>query len=422
MKPSYQAMRGAHDILPDEIDAWTFMEDTTRSLFSRYGFREIRTPLLEATELFARSVGASTDIVRKEMYTFTRGDESLTLRPENTASVVRAFVEHALYRSVAQGFPERYFYIGPMFRHERPQKGRLRQFHQIGAEVLGAAEPLADAETIEMLWVLLDALGIADRELLLNSVGDARCRPRFREALLAWLEPRLPQLCEDCRRRYAENPLRVFDCKVEADRALLREAPVALEFLCAECAEHFGGVRGALDAYAIPYRVDPRMVRGLDYYERTVFEVTSRGLGAQSAILGGGRYDGLVAELGGPSLPGFGFAIGMERLMLLLPEERRRPRGTDVLLVALGEAGFSAAVGMARRLRGAGVRVVLALCERPMGAQLKRADRVGARYALFVGEAEVRSGRYGLKNLATGEQVEVDERQAQALVGEAHGS
>ncbi len=417
MSTEYRAVRGARDILPGEVGPWRFLESTVREVFARYGFREIRTPLLEATELFARTVGEGSDIVRKEMYTFARGDESVSLRPENTASVVRAFVEHALHRGIAAGFPERYFYMGPMFRYERPQKGRQRQFHQIGVEVLGAPEALCDAETLEMVWTFLDALGIRDRELVLNSVGDPRCRPGFREALRSWIEPRLPHLCEDCRRRSAENPLRVFDCKVEADRALLREAPVVGDHLCGECRDHFDAVRRCLDAYGIPHRFDPRMVRGLDYYQRTVFEVTSPRLGAQNSILGGGRYDGLVEDLGGPPVPGFGFAVGMERLLMLLPEDRTEAPECDVLIVTLGQEGWNASVGMARRLRAAGLRVVGSLAERPMGAQLKRAAKVGARFALFVGEAELASGRFGLKNLATGEQVAVEEHGVVAAAG-----
>jgi histidyl-tRNA synthetase len=421
MKSRYHAIRGTRDILPDEVGRWQLVERTARDIFERYGFREVRTPVLESTELFARSVGESTDIVRKEMYSFLAGDEPVTLRPEATAPVVRAFVEHALHRTVAAGFPERYYYIGPMFRYERPQKGRQRQFHQIGAEVLGSAEPLADAETIEMLWAFLGALGIGDRELTLNSVGDAACRPRFREALLGWLAPRRERLCEDCQRRMVENPLRVFDCKVEEDRKLLEEAPSALDHLCEGCASHFAEVRSALDAYGIPYRLDPRIVRGLDYYQRTVFEVVSSGLGSQNAILGGGRYDGLVEEIGGPPVPGFGFAMGIERLILLLPAERGRGPGADLLLVCLGGEAWRASIGLARRLRAAGVSVTMPLVERPMGAQLKRAERVGARYALFIGDGELAAGRYGLKDLATGEQVTVDEPGLLARLGGKHG-
>jgi histidyl-tRNA synthetase len=416
MTARYQALRGTRDILPEEVAAWRFLEATTHEVFSRYGFREIRTPLFEATELFTRSVGAGTDIVRKEMYTLETGDVSVTLRPENTAPVVRAFVEHALHRTIAAGFPERLYYLGPMFRYERPQKGRQRQFHQIGAEILGAAEPLADAETIDMVWALLDALGIQDRSLRLNTVGDAACRPRYREVLTAWLSPRLPRMCDDCRRRASENPLRVFDCKVEADRKLLEEAPALAGSLCAACKTHFDAVRDTLDGFSISYVVDPRLVRGLDYYERTVFEVAAAGLGAQDALLGGGRYDGLVAELGGPSIPGFGFAAGMERLVLVMGRPDARASATDLLLVGLGDEGFRASVGLARSLRARGLRVAMPLTERPLGAQIKRAERVGARFALFVGQAELARGRFGLKDLTSGEQIEVDEAGIEAAV------
>jgi histidyl-tRNA synthetase len=417
---TYQALRGTRDLLPEETERWQFLEQTTREVFERYAFREIRTPILESTHLFTRTVGQSTDIVRKEMYSLEVGDESVTLRPEGTAPVVRAFVEHAQHRTIAAGFPERYYYIGPMFRHERPQKGRQRQFHQIGAEVLGSPEPLADAETIEMVWSLLDALGIEYRELRLGSVGDGACRPAYRDELSAWLEPVVGSLCEDCQRRFVENPLRVFDCKVEADRKRLAEAPRLLDRLCEACAEHFGGVRSTLDAYGIPYVLDPSIVRGLDYYQRTVFEVVSGGLGSQDSLLGGGRYDGLVEALGGPAIPGFGFAIGMERLLLVLPAQRGHTEGLDLLLIALGKSGFEASVGLARRLRRQGVRVLGPLTERPMGAQLKRAERARARYALFVGESELASGLYGLKDLRSGEQVSVDEQGVLTRIGGRH--
>jgi histidyl-tRNA synthetase len=391
------------------VGRWQFLESTARSVFSRYGFREIRTPIFEATELFARSVGEASDIVRKEMYTLDRGGDSMTLRPENTASVVRAFVEHALYRNVAAGFPERYFYIGPMFRHERPQKGRQRQFHQIGVEVLGSAEPLVDAETLQMVEVFLDELGVGRHETLIGSVGDALCRPGYRNALVEWLEPRLGRLCEDCNRRFSENPLRVFDCKVEQDQELLADAPVMMDMLCGDCASHFSEVRAHLDAYGVDYRVEPRLVRGLDYYERTVFEVVSDRLGAQNAILGGGRYDGLVAELGGPAIPGLGFAMGIERTILLLPDDAGATSTVDVALVGLGREGFEAAARMARRMRDAGLRVVVPVAERPMGAQLKRADRMGARFAVFVGADEIARGEFGVKDLQTGKQESMDE-------------
>jgi histidyl-tRNA synthetase len=421
MKTEYRAVRGTRDVLPDEAPRWQLVESTAREHFARYGFREIRTPVLESTELFARGVGGSTDIVRKEMYTFLAGEESVTLRPENTAPVVRAFVEHALHRTATAEYPERVYYLGPMFRHERPQKGRQRQFHQIGVEVLGSPLALADAETLDMLWTFLGRLGLTGLTLALSSVGDETCRPAFRDALRAWLAPRLPRLCEDCRRRYAENPLRVFDCKVEADRAILRDAPVLLDLLCAPCREHFDEVQGHLRDFGIPFEVDARMVRGLDYYQRTVFEVTSSGLGAQNALLGGGRYDGLVAELGGPPVPGFGFAAGIERLLMLLPEGAGAAAGPDVAVVALGPEGFSAGVLLARRLRAAGLSVQLPLALRPMGAQLRRAERAGARYALFLGKDEIASGRYGLKDLSTGEQRDLAIEEAlAALTGRIH--
>jgi histidyl-tRNA synthetase len=422
MKPRYQAPRGTRDILPDEIGRWQLLETAAREIFERYGYREIRTPILEVTELFARSVGLTSDIVRKEMYTLSAGGESVTLRPENTASVVRAFVEHSLHRGVAAGYPERYYYIGPMFRYERPQKGRQRQFHQIGAEVLGALEPLADAELLEMLWRFLDTLGIGDRELVIGTVGDAACRPAYRDRLKEWARPRLKDLCGDCRRRYDENPLRMLDCKLESDRKVLIQAPTLLDHLCAGCTGHFAEVRRLLDEFGIPHRVDPRVVRGLDYYQRTVFEVVASSLGAQNAILGGGRYDGLVEELGGPAMPGIGFAIGMERLLQLLPEEAGRKPVADVLVVALGGTGWRAAVSLTQRLRAAGVRALLPLQERPMSAQMRRVERSGARWAVFVGEGELERARYGLKDLITGEQHEVAEAElVAALRGDGHG-
>jgi histidyl-tRNA synthetase len=418
MDQYYKALRGTRDILPDEVERWQFLERTAREVFTLYGFDEIRTPIFESTELFARSVGESSDIVRKEMYTFRVGRESVTLRPENTASVVRAFLQHALHRRIATGFPERYFYIGPMFRHERPQRGRQRQFHQIGVEVLGAGEPLADAECLQMLDVFLDRLGLSGRELVLSSGGDENCRPRYRSQLRNWLEPHLPRLCADCQRRFEENPLRVFDCKVEADQQLLADAPALFEMLCEPCEQHFAEVRRSLDRYGVKYRVDPRLVRGLDYYVRTVFETVSGGLGAQNAILGGGRYDNLVEQLGGPHVPAFGFAIGMERLSLLLDEERLQGRQVDVALIGLGAAGWDACIPMAKRFREAGLLTSMPVVERPLGAQLRRATRAGARYVVFVGQDELAAGSFGLKDLRSGEQVTLEETQILARIGE----
>ena len=419
MSERYRALRGTHDILPGDIPRWEFLEATARSVFARHRFREIRTPLLEATSLFARSVGDTSDIVRKEMYTIERGTDSMSLRPEGTAPVVRAFVEHALYRDVAVGYPERYFYMGPMFRHERPQKGRQRQFHQIGAEVLGSPEPACDVETIELVDLLLEDLGIRDREIVLGSVGDEACRPAYESRLRDWLAPRLSELCGDCGRRFEENPLRVFDCKVERDRAILAGAPTLLDALCGPCARHFDTVRSGLDDAGVRFRVEARVVRGLDYYRRTVFEVLAAGLGAQNAVLGGGRYDGLVEQLGGPSIPGFGFAMGMERAVLLLDDTRVPAHRADAIVIPLGAEGLRAAHALAARLRRAGFRVAGSLVERPLGAQMKRAERERARFAVFVGQSEIARGTLGVKDLESGVQESLDEPTLVARLGGA---
>jgi len=426
-----QAVRGTRDILPGEIGVWQRIEGVAREILGRYGFREIRTPIFEATELFARGVGASTDIVRKEMYTFQSGDDSVTLRPEMTASVVRAYIQHGLSRIPGN---DRLYYIGPMFRRERPQKGRQRQFHQIGVEVLGSDDPYTDAETIEMLIAFLrEALSCAegDRsargvtqalqgiELLINSVGCPACRPFYREALVRWLDedagegsgPRRARLCEDCRRRAAENPLRLFDCKVEADRARLESAPTVAQHLCEACRQHFGSVRGHLETLDIAYRVEPRLVRGLDYYVRTAFElVAASGLGAQNSLMGGGRYDGLMKELGGPDLPGFGWALGVERLVMLLGADSgdhgedgtagETPRA-DLFIAHIGGEAQRLAVVLARDLRRAGFSVRIDPRPRALGAQLKRAAREGARFTLIAGDDEIRSGTYQLKDMVS---------------------
>jgi histidyl-tRNA synthetase len=419
MSQRYKVLRGMHDILPEEVGRWQFLEATTRAWFARYGFREIRTPILEPTELFTRSVGESSDIVGKEMYTIAREDESITLRPENTASVVRAFVQHSRHREVAQGYPERLYYIGPMFRHESPQLHRQRQFHQIGVEVLGGEEALIEAETIEMVWSLLRHFEIENVELRLGSVGDEACRPAYRQALQDWLGPRLPQMCEDCNRRFASNPLRVFDCKVASDRQLLADAPRMNESLCDPCQAHYTAVKGHLDELGVAYVEDANLVRGLDYYRRTVFEIVGGGLGAQNAVLGGGRYDGLVQALGGRDVPGFGFAMGMERAIAMFPEGRVPATPIDVSLVALGPDGHAAAPGFCRLLRNTGISVQMSTVERPMNAQLKRANKVNARFAVFIGKDEIAQGLFGLKDLTSGQQQQLDEA---GLIGRVKGS
>jgi histidyl-tRNA synthetase len=404
-----EAVKGARDILPEEIGRWRFVEAEARVVFDRYGFREIRTPIFENTELFLRGMGESSDIVAKEMYTFPdRKGRSLTLRPENTAPVVRAYIEHGMRR---RSEVERLYYIGPMFRYERPQKGRMRQFHQIGVEVFGSDHPAIDAETLEMLLAFLARLGIVDLDLVINSVGCPRCRPEYRAALLRYLAPRRSGLCEDCQRRLETNPMRCFDCKVPADRETMAAAPAILEHLCDACRDHFGRLRGFLDALGIPYRVDGRLMRGLDYYRRTAFEVLAPGLGAQNALLGGGRYDGLVEDLGGPSVPGFGFAVGLERLVMVLPGSLALPdESPDVVMVAAGEAAIGRALGLARRLRRSGRRVILEPHpDKSLKSQMRRAHVLKARYALILGEDEVARGVLTLKRLADGHQVTIGE-------------
>ncbi len=402
----FQALRGMRDILPSEIGKWHLAESLARQIFRRYGYEEIRTPILEAYELFARGVGESSDIVHKEMYVLEREREKLALRPENTAPVVRAYIQHSLHHAARIS---RLYYIGPQFRYERPQKGRQRQFHQIGAELLGEGSPWGDAENIQMVLDYLGALQLGEVELLLNSVGDPECRPAYRKRLRAYLEPLLPTLCADCNRRYESNPLRVFDCKVEEDRKLVDGAPRMADHLCTPCAEHFSAVRGALDEAGVCYRLDPKLVRGLDYYVRTAFEVTSSRLGAQNAILGGGRYDGLVQELGGPETPGFGFAIGLERLMLLIPEDHPDlpPVGIELFLVGVGDEAHRRLPSLASKLRQAGRSVLFEYGPRALGAQMKRANRAGARLTLILGEEELARGVCTIKRMADGSQQEV---------------
>ncbi len=413
-----EAVKGARDILPDEIPRWHFVEASAREIFERYGFREIRTPIFESTELFARGIGEGTDIVAKEMYTFQdRKGRSLTLRPENTAPVARAYVQHQMHRSSEV---ERLYYIGPMFRYERPQKGRMRQFSQIGVEVFGCEHPAVDAETIEMLMEFLARLGIAPVDLLLNSVGCQECRPGYREALLRYLAPHRAELCADCQRRLLANPLRCFDCKVPADRERMAGAPSIQEHLCAGCRDHFARVRSYLDAYAVPYTVEPRLVRGLDYYRRTAFEVTQPALGAQNALLGGGRYDGLVRDLGGPAVPGFGFAVGEDRLVMSLPEGAAIPADApDIYVAALGEAGVARALLVARRLRRAKRRVVFdPLPDKSLKAQMRRADSLRSRCVLILGEHEIARGAVTLKRMSDGAQETIGEEEIEGRLAE----
>jgi histidyl-tRNA synthetase len=401
-----QAVRGTRDILPDEMPAWHRVEAAAHDLFARYGYREIRTPVFEETELFARGIGAETDIVAKEMYTFAdRDGGSLTLRPEATAGIVRAVIEHNL---VSTDPALKVYSVGPMFRRERPQKGRHRQFHQVDVEALGFTSPAIDAEAIELALAYLEACGVRQHELLLNSVGDRRCRPAYVDRLREALRALAPSMCADCRRRADTNPLRVLDCKVPEDQAAIETLPRITDHLCAECADHFAEVRRELELLSIPYRLSHRLVRGLDYYVRTTFEVASPELGAQSAILGGGRYDGLVKDLGGPDVAGIGFAVGLERLAALAPPGESETR-CDVFLLPLAKAALDPALRLQRRLRQAGVRAMLDPEGRSFKSRMKQADRLGARLVAILGEDEIARGVWTVRDMARSEQQDVEE-------------
>jgi histidyl-tRNA synthetase len=398
------APRGTEDILPPHSARWSALEERMRALATRFGYGEIRTPTFESTDLFVRGVGEATDIVQKEMYTFTdRGGRSLTLRPEWTAPVVRAVLEHNL---LAHG-PQRLFYIGSIFRYERPQKGRLREAHQFGVECFGYAQPEADAEVIALADALLREMGVRDVTLRLNSVGDARCRPRYREALIAHFRTNAARLSDDSRRRLEVNPLRILDSKDPADRALIASAPRQDAFLCESCRAHVTQVRAALEASGVAYELDPLLVRGLDYYTRTVFEFTAGSLGAQNAVCGGGRYDDLVAQLGGPPTPAVGFALGIERLLMVLEAQEsvnaHAPLGAGrrgIQVIPLGERARSAALPLVAELRRRlHAPVFVDYADRKLLAHFKLADRNRARHALILGDDELEAGELVLRDL-----------------------
>jgi histidyl-tRNA synthetase len=412
-----KAVRGTRDLLPPDTARWNFVEQAAHDVFSLYNFREIRTPIFETTQLFARSVGEETDIVSKEMYTWedrgrTASDrgESLSLRPENTAGVVRAYIEHRLWERPGL---QKLYYMGPQFRRERPQKGRYRQFYQIGAEAIGpptagSESPSVDAELLEMLAQYLERIGITNWTLELNSVGCANDRPRYNEALRAALAKDLAKMCGDCQRRAVTNPLRVLDCKVPEDQPIIEKLPRMLDYLDESCRQHFQAVQELLTAVSVPYVINARLVRGLDYYTRTAFEFTHGALGAQNAILGGGRYDGLSESLGGPKAPGIGFAIGEDRLVLALSKtavELSTP--PDAYLAPLGAGMDREAAKLARELRKQGIVVELGDEGFRLKKSLETASKIGARYAVIIGENEVKADAFALKNLATGEQVTV---------------
>ena len=395
-----------NDILPGDVETWQHLEEQARKVFGTFGYREIRVPVVEKTDLFCRSIGETTDIVEKEMYSFSdKGGTSMTLRPEGTAPVMRSFIQHKMY---AQDPVSKLYYIGPMFRHERPQKGRYRQFHQIGAEVIGVDDPKIDAQVLAMLSHYFQTTKIPDVALQINSLGCPECRPGYRETLIGFLEQHIESLCADCQRRYTTNPLRVLDCKVPGCKEAIVGAPAMLDNLCIGCETHFGQVQEHLDALAVNYTVNPRMVRGLDYYTKTTFEMVTGSLGSQNAVAAGGRYDGLIKDLGGPDLPGIGFAIGLERLALMLGEQSIEPPRPELFIATLGEAATKAGFAILTRLQREGVLVEMEYTGKSLKAQLRRADKMKTRRVLILGEDELERGVVQLRNMDESSQEEVD--------------
>ncbi|MCR5758510.1 MAG: histidine--tRNA ligase [Selenomonas sp.] len=402
------APRGTKDILPDTVGQWTYVEEKIRDLCARYGYKEIRTPMFEHTELFHRGIGEGTDVVDKEMYTFTdRGDRSITLRPENTASAVRAYLQNKLYGDSSL---TKLFYIGSMFRYDRPQAGRMREFHQFGVEALGESNPAVDAEIIMLAMDLLSGLGLKDLKLSLNSVGCPKCRPVYRKVLQDYFRDKLDDLCGDCQDRFERSPLRILDCKADADKPYMADAPKITDCLCEECQDHFHKVQHFLTEAGVEFELDARLVRGLDYYTKTAFEIKYPPLGAQSAVAGGGRYDGLIEEIGGNPTPAVGFATGLERVLLALEKQNLLPEmdtKTDAFVVALGEEAQGAAFKLLTKLRQAGLKAGMDYAGRSMKAQMKQANKANARFALIIGEDEVKEACVQLKDMEKSEQQKV---------------
>lgn len=401
-------LRGTEDVLPQESYRWQFLEKIMREQARVYGFSEIRTPVFENTQLFSRGVGETTDVVQKEMYTFeTKGGESVTLRPEGTAGAARALLEHGVYND---GLPVKASYFVSCYRYEKPQAGRLREFHQFGLEVYGTSKPIADAELICAAASVFERLGIDDLHLEINSIGCPRCREKYHAALKEYFTSHEDQLCDTCKGRLERNPMRILDCKSKICSSVAADAPVILDYLCEECKEHFDGVKSALDSAGMKYTVNPRIVRGLDYYTKTVFEFVSGSIGAQSTVCGGGRYDGLIEELGGQPLPSLGFALGMERLLLLMDSrgiEIPRPEPCAVYVAALGEKAEAKAFGLVKALRESSFHAQYDIVGRGLKAQMKYANKIGALYCLVIGDNEIEENKAMLKNMTTGEQLEI---------------
>ncbi len=405
----YKALYGTHDILPDESVKWQYLEGQLRKIFALYNYQEIRVPTFEETELFARSIGQDTDIVRKEMYTFEdQGKRSITLRPEGTAGVVRAYLEHSLGEKSPL---VKFYYLGSMFRQERPQKGRMREFHQFGIEAIGSADPAVDAEQIEMGVRICRELKITDFKTHVNSIGCPVCRPVHRDKLLSFMKDKIDKLCDDCKTRYLRNPLRMFDCKNEECIEQLKSAPVMIDFLCEDCQAHYDQVKKYLSELKIDYFEDKRLVRGLDYYTKTAFEIKSPQLGSQDTLLGGGRYDLLVGELGGKSTPAIGFAAGMERFMLVLEMQKKldvEEKKLNLFIAVLGDEARAFAVKLVKDLRQKNISCETDYLQRSLKAQMREANRQKAEKVLIIGEDEMKKGKAVLKEMQSGEQKEID--------------
>lgn len=403
-----EAPKGTKDIYGSYMEEWQRVEQVMRELCSDFGIKEIRIPIFEHTELYLRGVGETTDIVQKEMYTFKdKADRSITLRPEGTAGVARSFIEHGMYNNPQ---PTRRFYIGPMFRYENTQKGRQRQFHQFGVEMLGSYSPALDAEAISVAAELLKRLGIKDVELRINSLGCNECRQRYNTALKEYIGSNIDKLCDDCKSRFDKNPLRVLDCKEEGCQRIIAEAPVVLDYLDDECKEHFETVKAILDDMGIKYTVDEKIVRGLDYYTRTVFEFVANGIGAQGTVCGGGRYDNLIAECGGQPMGCAGFAVGIERLLLMLEAQNGEFKETnemDIYIGSIGKEGLVKSQGIAYRMRSEGIRAEGDSVGRSVKAQMKYANKIGAKYSVILGDNEIAEDTANLKNMETGEQEQI---------------
>lgn len=402
----YTALKGIQDILPPEIYLWQKVEETAKRIFPAYGFQELRAPIIESTDIFIRSIGENTDIVEKEMYTFSdKAGRSITLRPEGTAPVVRCFVQNRLYDLPS---PQKFFYSGPMFRYERPQKGRLRQFYQIGVEAFGISDPKLDAEILIMLRLFLERIGLEELSFEINSIGCEECRPDYKKALMNFLSGKIDEFCPDCQRRYRVNPLRILDCKVKRCIELRVAAPRINDFLCSDCREHLEALLSLLRLFSFPYVINPEMVRGLDYYTRTTFEVTSKKLGAQNTVVAGGRYDKLAEEFGGPPTPAIGFAMGMERIVELLKASGKLEiPAPKVFVTIIGGPAEKEGLILAERLRETGIWVEIGYSGQSLRSQLKKADKLSAVYALMIGDDEISSGKLKWKRLSDGSQGEI---------------